>query len=104
MEDEEVQQIVVTQPDKRGFKHPLVATVFTPVVVVVIHHLPADAIPAGIQVVPLHASMEHFENVVEDFVGGDDCIRTPGACRQVRFDVPVEVFPRYLLRQFVVQW
>ena len=73
-------------------------------IVVVVDRLPADPVSRSVQVVPLHAGVQHLENMIEDFVGGDFRVGTARSHQQVRLNVPVEVCPAYLFGQLVVQW
>lgn len=71
--------------------------------IVVIDSLPADPIPSGIQVVPLCAGMQYFENMVEGFVTGYFRPGTAAARRQIRFNVPVEFGSGDTFREFIVR-
>lgn len=73
-------------------------------VVVGVDRLPLDSIAAHGQVVPLHAGMEHIEDVIKDFVAGDFRLRHTLTNRQMRLDISIELSAGDLFWQFVVQW
>lgn len=98
MERKKFKQIILLEPHKRGHKHSLVTVVFAPMVVVVVHRLPANAMAAGIQVVPLHAGVEDIEYMIKDFVGGYFCLRPTLANRQMRLDVSIKLSAGDLFR------
>src|SRR4029450_6239033 len=63
-----VELIGVMQMENRGLKEGLIRAIFRPAIVPFIHVGVMEFVAMGVELGPLHASMEDIQDVVKDFV------------------------------------
>jgi hypothetical protein len=96
VEHREVKLIGLMQMDDRSCKEGLIRAIFGPPMVPFVHVGVVEFVALGLELVPLNASMEDIQNVVEDFVERQLRLWSCFGSFHMGFNVPVKVFARDL--------
>ena len=102
MQEGSVELVSIAQVDHRGVKQGLIRTVFRPSIVPLVDICPMQFMLASLELTPLNASVEHMQDIVEDFVEGEFWRWSFLRLLQVQCDVAVEVFSGDALGETVV--
>ena len=92
MDGKEIQEIITLEPRKGGGKQLFVTAILAPPIVVPVDVGPVYVVSTGVVLVPLHAGVQGFHHVIENFVGGYLCIRSAFSDGEVWFNVAVKIF------------